>query len=72
MDEKRQKMIEESKTTARRLCKELTEEIQKNGNVSWSRVLELAKTEMVYKFTLKCLREAGYDIGDYKNPEVKP
>jgi len=72
MDEERQKMIDESKIIARHLCKDLIIEIQKNGNVSWSRVMDLAKTEMIYKFTLKYFREAGFDIGDYKNPRVKP
>jgi len=33
--------------------------------------MELAKTEMVYKLTLKYLKKEGFDIGNYKNPVVK-
>jgi hypothetical protein len=52
----------------------VAEEILKseNGEVSWNKILELADhDELVYKLTLKYLREMGYDIGNNKNPRVK-
>jgi hypothetical protein len=50
----------------------LSEEILKNGEVSWARILEMADyDELVYKLTLKYLRQKGYDIGYNKLPRVK-
>jgi hypothetical protein len=43
-----------------------------SGEVLWKRVLEVTDyDEIVYKLTLKYLREKGYDIGKYKIPRVK-
>jgi hypothetical protein len=42
------------------------------GEVSWTRVLEAADhDELVYKLTLKYLRQGGHDIGNNKIPRVK-
>jgi hypothetical protein len=50
----------------------LSHEILKNGQVSWTRVLEIADhDELVYKLTLKYLRQRGYDIGNNNIPRVK-
>ena len=50
----------------------LSNEILKNTEVSWTRVLEVANhDELVYKLTLKYLRQSGYDIGNNKIPRVK-
>jgi hypothetical protein len=50
----------------------LSHEILKNAEVSWTRVLEVADhDELVYKLTLKYLRQRGYDIGNNKIPRVK-
>ncbi len=47
-------------------------QIEQNGRVLWSEILAQADhDELVYKFTLKFLRRDGYDIGNYKTPEVK-
>ncbi len=49
-----------------------SEEILKPGEVSWARILESALyEELVYKLTLKYLRQKGYDIGYNKIPRVK-
>ena len=62
-------------------CKELAEQmntifqkdIQKFGKVLWAEILnKVDHDELVYKLTLKYLRRDGYDIGNYKIPEVKP
>ena len=50
----------------------LSNEILKNTKVSWTRVLEVANhDELVYKLTLKYLRQSRYDIGNNKIPRVK-
>lgn len=50
----------------------LSHEILKKGEVSWTRVLEVADhDELVYKLTLKYLRQRGYDIGNNKIPRLK-
>jgi hypothetical protein len=56
---------------ARRNSAELAGEIERLGQVSWTRVLEAAgHDEIVYKLSLKYLREAGYDIGNSSVPRV--
>ena len=48
----------------------LSEEILKKGQVSWMTILETAgHDELVYKLTLKYLRQQGYDIGNNKTPQ---
>ena len=50
----------------------LLEEILKMGEVSRATILEKADyDELVYKLTLKYLRQKGYDIGYNKIPRVK-
>ncbi|PWU79898.1 MAG: hypothetical protein DLM72_14955 [Candidatus Nitrosopolaris wilkensis] len=68
------KTFEDCKAEARRVTSQLAEEIVKNeaGEVSWNKILEATDhDELVYKLTLKYLREKGYDIGYNKNPRVK-
>jgi hypothetical protein len=66
------KTFEECKEDARKNTELLSEEILKNGEVSWARILEMADyDELVYKLTLKYLRQKGYDIGYNKLPRVK-
>ena len=49
----------------------LSNEIQSNNQISWNRILEVADhDEIVYKLTLKYLREMGHDIGNYLTPRV--
>ena len=43
------------------------------GEVSWTRVLNTAgHDELVYKLTLKYLRQQGYNIGNNKIQELSP
>jgi hypothetical protein len=43
-----------------------------SGKVSWKRVLEVTDyDELVYKLTLKYLRQRGYDISNNTIPRVK-
>lgn len=50
----------------------LSEEISNIGEVSWKRALELTDyDELVYKLTLKYLRQKTYDIRNNMIPQVK-
>jgi len=48
------------------------EQIEKYGKILWTDILnQVDHDEIIYKLTLKFLRQDGYDIGNYKIPEVK-
>ncbi len=65
------KTFEDCKSEARKNTLDLSKEIQSRNKVSWNQILEVADhDEIVYKLTLKYLREMGYDIGNYKIPRV--
>jgi len=65
------KTFEDCKVEARRISSVLSEEILLKNEISWNRILEVANhDEIVYKLTLKYLREMGYDIGNYTIPKV--
>lgn len=54
-------------------CKSLehARKVDLAGEVPWSEILEAAgHDELVYKLTLKYLRQDGYNIGDWKTPKV--
>ena len=66
------KTFDQCKEIAKKLSLELEEKIKQTGHVGWNVILESAKhDELVYKLTLKYLRQDGYDIGDWKRPLVK-
>ena len=66
------KTFEECKEEARQKTEILSKEILEKGEVSWGRIMEMADyVELVYKLTLKYLRQNGYDIGYNKIPRVK-
>ena len=51
---------------------QISKKIDQKGTVSWKEILEAVDhDELVYKLTLKFLRRDGYNIGDWKTPEVK-
>ena len=61
-------------------CKEIAEsmnpdfksQINQKGKILWKDILlQVNHDELIYKLTLKYLRRDGYDIGNYKIPEVK-
>jgi len=65
------KTMEECRQEARKTTQLLSEEISNTGEVSWNRVLELTDyDELVYKLTLKYLRQKGYDIGNNTIPAI--
>jgi hypothetical protein len=66
------KTMEQCKEEARENTRILSKELLENDEVSWTRVLDLSgHDELVYKLTLKYLRQQGYDIGNNKIPRVK-
>lgn len=66
------KTFDQCREIAKMLSLELEEEIEKTGQVGWNVILESAQhDELVYKLTLKYLRQEGYDIGDWKRPRVQ-
>jgi len=65
------KPFEEYRQTARSVTSKLEPEIETRGRIAWARVMQAADhDEVVYKLTLKYLRQDGYDIGNYKQPFV--
>ncbi|MDE1769549.1 MAG: hypothetical protein KGI28_03210 [Thaumarchaeota archaeon] len=65
------KTFDQCRDIAKTLSLELGEKINKSGQVGWDVILESAQhDELVYKLTLKYLRQTGYDIGDWKRPKV--
>jgi hypothetical protein len=66
------KTFEQCKEEALQKTKILSKEVLEKGEVSWVRIMEMADfDELVYKLTLKYLRQKGYDIGYNKLPRVK-
>ena len=67
------KTMEQCKEVARKNSDFLSDEISKKGEISWTRILEIADhDELIYKLTLKYLRQNGFDIGNNTIPRVKP
>ena len=66
------KTFDQCKQIAEVISGELAKKIDLTGKVSWKEILETVDhDELVYKLTLRYLRRDGYNIGDWKTPEVK-
>ena len=66
------KTLEQCKDVAESLNPDFKQQIEKNGKVLWTEILEqVDHDELIYKFTLKFLRRDGYDIGNWKRPSVQ-
>jgi hypothetical protein len=64
--------MEQCRQEARKTTELLSKEVSKTGEVSWKRVLEETDyDELVYKLTLKYLRQKGYDIGNNTIPRIR-
>jgi hypothetical protein len=64
--------MDECKAIAESLNPGFKKQIDKNKKILWTEILEsVDHDELIYKLTLKFLRRDGYDIGNYKIPEVK-
>ena len=66
------KTFEQCMSEAKSMNPDFKNQIEKNGKILWSEILEQVDyDELIYKFTLKFLRQDGYDIGNHKIPEIK-
>lgn len=66
------KTFEQCKEIAKSMNPQIQKQIIANGKVSWKELLEkVDHDEIIYKLTLKYLRLDGFDIGDWKTPEIK-
>ncbi|MFB5600483.1 MAG: hypothetical protein ACE5SW_09685 [Nitrososphaeraceae archaeon] len=66
------KSFEECKDEAAVISEQIAQKIQNNGEVSWSYLLEYVNhDELIYKLTLKYLKQKGHDIGNNKIPRIK-
>ena len=64
--------MEECKSIAESLIPQFKENIKNNQKILWSEIMDVVDhDELIYKLSLKYLRRDGYDIGNYKIPEVK-
>lgn len=66
------KTFDQCKQIAEVITGQLSKKIEQEDKISWKEILETVDhDELVYKLTLKFLRRDGYNIGDWKTPEVK-
>jgi hypothetical protein len=66
------KTFDECKEIAESMNPDFKNQINKNKKILWTEILDKVNhDELIYKLTLKYLRRDGYDIGNYKVPEVK-
>jgi len=66
------KTFDQCRQIAEVITDQISKKIDQEGKVSWKEILETVDhDELVYKLTLKFLRRDGYNIGDWKTPEVK-
>lgn len=65
------KTFDQCRVIAKSISSQLEKKIERTGVVTWKEILEVVDhDELVYKLTLKYLREDGYNIGDWKTPQV--
>ena len=66
------KTFDQSREIAESMNPEFRKQIDRKGKIFWSEILDQVDyDELIYKLTLKYLRRDGYDIGNYKIPEIK-
>ena len=66
------KTFDECKEIAESMNPDFKKQIDQNGKILWTEILEQTNhDELIYKLTLKFLRRDGYDIGNFRVPEVK-
>ena len=66
------KTFDQCREIAESLNPDFKKQIDQKGKILWIEILDKVNhDELIYKLTLKYLRRDGYDIGNYKIPEVK-
>ncbi|MGB6464107.1 MAG: hypothetical protein WA799_06915 [Nitrosotalea sp.] len=65
------KTFDQCREIAKSISSQLEKKIEQTEVVTWKEILEVSDNdELVYKLTLKYLRQDGYNIGDWKTPQV--
>jgi hypothetical protein len=66
------KTFDQCKAIAKNMNSGFKVQIENQGKLLWTQILDqVDHDELIYKLTLKFLRQDGYDIGNNKIPEVK-
>ena len=66
------KTFDQCRELAKSMNPDFKIQIDQKGKILWTEILDQVNhDELIYKLTLKYLRIDGYDIGNYKIPEVK-
>jgi hypothetical protein len=66
------KTFDQCREIAESINPDFKKQIDQKGRILWTEILDQVNhDELIYKLTLKYLRRDGYDIGNYKIPEVK-
>ena len=66
------KTFDQCRKIAESFNPDFKKQIDQKGKIIWTEILDqVDHDELIYKLTLKYLRRDGYDIGNYKIPEVK-
>ncbi len=66
------KTFDQCREIAESINPDFKEQIEQKGKILWTEILDqVDHDELIYKLTLKYLRRDGYEIGNYKIPEVK-
>jgi len=66
------KTFDQCRVIAESMNPDFKTQIDQKGKVLWTEILDQVNhDELIYKLTLKYIRRDGYDIGNYKIPEVK-
>jgi len=66
------KTFDQCREIAESLNPDFKKQIDQKGKILWTEILDQVNhDELIYKLILKYMRRDGYDIGNYKIPEVK-
>ncbi len=66
------KTFDQCREIAESINPDFKKQIEQKGKILWTEILDqVDHDELIYKLTLKYLRRDGYEIGNYKIPEVK-
>jgi len=66
------KTFDQCRDIAKSITAQLKKQIEERGKIAWDEIMsKVDHDELVYKLTLKYLRQDGYDIGNWQIPEVK-
>lgn len=65
--------FQDCREMARSLAPTMADLVKERGALPWDRIMEAAEYDaVVYKLTLKYLRQDGFDIGNHSRQQVTP